>query len=311
MSRIDSVPVYTMRQLAAFVAVAETGTISGAAERIHLSQSALSAAVTDLEKALEAQLCVRRRARGVQLTPTGEAVLLRARALLQQAGELQADARGSGGVVTGPIAVGCYPALGPTILPSMLYAFTKEFPRASVEFHEDTQNRLRSELERGELDLAIVYDLDLSPEWRTLPLMTREPLVVLGADHPLAGIEGPIRLGDLAEHPMVLLDAPPSTHHAMDVCRRAGFAPEVAYRTANFETARAFVGRGLGWTLLLQRPRVDVTYEGLEVVVKTISEPALPAVHVVVAWHQDVTLSRVARAFIQFVSTSDKLSYRS
>ncbi|RZK84403.1 MAG: LysR family transcriptional regulator, partial [Rhodococcus sp. (in: high G+C Gram-positive bacteria)] len=90
MPRPDNVPVYTMRQLAAFVAVAETGTISGAAERMHLSQSALSAAVTDLEKALKAQLCVRRRARGVQLTPTGEAVLSRARALLQQAGELQA-----------------------------------------------------------------------------------------------------------------------------------------------------------------------------------------------------------------------------
>ncbi|MGV9867915.1 LysR substrate-binding domain-containing protein [Rhodococcus koreensis] len=303
MPRPDNVPVYTMRQLAAFVAVAETGTISGAAERMHLSQSALSAAVTDLEKALKAQLCVRRRARGVQLTPTGEAVLSRARALLQQAGELQTDASGAGGVVAGPIAVGCYPALGPTILPSMLYAFTTEYPRASVEFREDTQNRLRTQLEGGELDVAIVYDLDLPPDWQTVPLMTREPMVVLGADHPLAGADGPVRLADLAEHPMVLLDAPPSTNHAMDVCREAGFAPRVAYRTANFETARAFVGRGLGWTLLLQRPRVDVTYEGLPVVVKPIAEPKPASVAVVVAWHQEATLSRVARAFIRFVTS--------
>lgn len=67
-----------MRQLAAFVAVAETGTISAAAERLHLSPSALSAALTELERALKVQLCVRRRSFGIQLTRTGEAVLVRA-----------------------------------------------------------------------------------------------------------------------------------------------------------------------------------------------------------------------------------------
>lgn len=87
----DSLPSYTIRQLAAFVAVAETGTISGAAERMHQSQSALAAAVTDLEKALGARLTVRKRARGVQLTPTGEAVLGRARTLLGHTARLQAD----------------------------------------------------------------------------------------------------------------------------------------------------------------------------------------------------------------------------
>ncbi|MFD2396017.1 LysR family transcriptional regulator [Prauserella oleivorans] len=63
MSRAENLPTYTMRQLAAFVAVAETGTIGGAAERMHLSQSALASALTDLEKALKVQLTVRRRAR--------------------------------------------------------------------------------------------------------------------------------------------------------------------------------------------------------------------------------------------------------
>ena len=305
MPRIDPAPTYTMRQLAAFVAVAETGTISAAAERLHLSPSALSASLTELERALKVQLCVRRRSFGIQLTRTGEAVLVRARALLQQAGELESDALGTGGSVSGPIAIGCYPALGPTVLPSMIAGFTRENPDAQVEFREDTQNRLQTHLENGELDLAIAYDLDLSPQLRTVPLAIREPLIVLGAEHPLARSERPIHLPDLAEHPMVLLDAPPSTKHALDVCRAGGFAPKVAYRTANFETARAFVGRGLGWTLLLQRPKIDVTYEGLEVVVKTIASPAVPSVHVVLAWHQNTRLSRVARAFIEFVSPSE------
>lgn len=302
MGRIDRIPAYTLRQLAAFVAVAETGTISAAAERVHLSQSALAAAVTDLEKALKVQLTVRRRARGVQLTPTGEAVLARAKLLLAQAGELEDDAVGAGGVIAGPLVLGCYPSLGPTILPSLLHEFTSRHPGVRVEFREDTQNRLRRQLDDGELDLAIVYDLYLSPEWRTAPLLTRTPMVVLPPGHPLATAPGPLRLADLADEPMVLLDAPPSSDHAMEVCRQAGFAPRIAYRTQTYETARSFVGRGLGWTLLVQRPRLDVTYEGLEVVMRADLEPRPARVDIVVAWPRAATLSRASRAFVRFAA---------
>ncbi|EHR63446.1 LysR substrate-binding domain-containing protein [Saccharomonospora cyanea] len=304
MSRIDPVPAYTLRQLAAFVAVAETGTISAAAERAHLSPSALAGAVTDLEKALKVQLTVRRRARGVQLTPTGEAVLARAKLLLEQASGLQTDAAGVGGVVTGPIALGCYPSLSPTVLPSLLHAFTQRYPKVTVELHEDTQNRLGTRLEEGELDLAIVYDLDLPPEWQTARLATRSPAVLLPTDHPLASLDGPLRLADLADEPMVLLDAPPSSHHATEVCRLAGFAPRVAYRTQNFETARSFVGRGLGWTLLVQRPEHDVTYEGLGVVVRTDLTPRPGPVDVVLAWQRGAMLSKASRTFVEFAFSS-------
>jgi DNA-binding transcriptional LysR family regulator len=301
MARGDGLPTYTIRQLAAFVAAAETGTISAAADRMHLSQSALSTAITDLEKALDVKLCVRKRAHGLSLTPTGQSVLARARLLLQQANEIQADASGESGGVVGPVVVGCYPSLGPTVLPSLIHGFLRRHPRATVEFREDNQDRLRAQIDGGEIDVCIVYDLDLSPEWRTAVLMWRTPMVVLPAGHRLA--ENPqLRLADLADEPMVLLDAPPSSNHALAMCRRAGFAPRVTYRTRNYETARAFVGRGLGWTLLVQRPALDVTYEGLPVVLRDIAEPVLDQVAVVIAWHPNALPSRVTRAFIEFAT---------
>ncbi|MBE9373616.1 LysR family transcriptional regulator [Saccharopolyspora sp. HNM0983] len=303
MSNGESVPRYTMRQLAAFVAVAETGTISAAAERLHASHSALAAAVTDLERALNVQLTVRRRAHGVRLTPTGETVLIRARALLHQATELQADAGGPGGGVSGPLALGCYTSLGPTVLPSLLRSYTVRYPQTRVELHEDTQNRLRKQLVDGEVDLVIAYALDLPDEWRTAVLGTRRPHVLVGPEHPLTGADGPVRLAELAEDPMILLDAPPSSYHALEVCRQAGFEPRVAYRTQNYETARAFVGRDLGWTLLVQRPAPEVTYEGLPVVVKELHDPRPDPVGVVVAWHRGSMLSRAARAFIRFATS--------
>ena len=130
----------------------------------------------------------------------------------------------------------------------------------------------------------------------------RAPLVVLASGHRLANETEGIDLADLAEDPLVLLDAPPSSNHALDVCRRAGFAPRIAYRTRNYETARAFVGHSLGWTLLLQRPAVDKTYEGRAVVVRKIVAPELPAVAIVVAWHREMIPSRVTRAFIDFAT---------
>ena len=69
------------------------------------------------------------------------------------------------------------------------------------------------------------------------------------------------------------------------------------------------MGRGLGWTLLLQRPHLDVTYEGLEVMVKSLVDPRPPEVAVVLMWHQDALLSRVARAFIEFAVTSRNSGY--
>ncbi len=121
--QLGKAAAYTMRQLFVFVAVAETGTIRAAADRLHVSQSAVSLAITELERGLKSQLCVRRRAHGVQLTPTGERVLIRAKALLEQAGDLAAEASGAEGVLTGPLAIGCYSSLGPTLLPRLLYEF--------------------------------------------------------------------------------------------------------------------------------------------------------------------------------------------
>lgn len=287
-----------MNQLAAFIGVAEAGTISGAAEKLHLSPSALSAAVTELERSLQTQLLRRRKAKGVSLTPTGEVVLPRARYLLHQASELEADARGEQRGVSGLTRIGCYPSLAPTALPVLVSEFTKAHPDARVEVHENTLDRLSKGLESGELDLAIMYELDLDPEWKSVTLAGLPPRVVLPADHRLAESDRPVDLADLKNDPMVLLDAPPSSNHAYFCCARAGFSPHVVYRARTYETARSFVGRGLGWTLLVQRPSANVTYEGRPVVVKDISSPVLPDVPVNVVWHPDSLLSKASRTFI-------------
>ncbi|WP_202978011.1 LysR substrate-binding domain-containing protein [Nocardioides daphniae] len=131
------------------------------------------------------------------------------------------------------------------MLPQLVSAFTQRHPEARLEVHELTQDQLTSRLESGDLDLAIMYDLDLAATWAHGTLAHLRPRVVLPATHRLAEDAGPVDLSHLRKDPMVLLDAPPSGSHAHDCCARAGFTPRVAYRTRTYETARSFVSRVL------------------------------------------------------------------
>lgn len=299
-------PGYTLRQLECFVAVADAGTISAAAERLHASQSAVSLAVNELERGLRAQLCVRRKAHGVVLTPTGTEVLRQARTLLRHAEELQTVASGSGPELSGPLAVGCYLTLAPTVLPRLLAEFGERHPAVWVDFAEGTQDTLQQRLLAGELDLAVLYNMEVLPEMDSTELYTTRPHILLPTDDPLAD-SAEISLRDLASRPMVLLDSPPSTQHTMKVWREAGITPTVRHRTTSFETARALVGRGLGYALLVQQPSNERTYEGLPVIRKEISEQA-GDVAVLLAWPRHCKLSARAEAFINYATAQQNSS---
>ena len=106
--------------------------------------------------------------------------------------------------VIGLVRVGCYPSLAPTVLPVLVSEFTTAHPDARVEIYENTQDELTHRLESGELDLAIMYDLDLDPTWKSAQLAQLEPRAVLPATHRLADSNGPIDLGHLRNDPMVL-----------------------------------------------------------------------------------------------------------
>lgn len=299
MEKLSKLPGFSLRQLWYFVAAAEDGTISAAANRLRVSQSAVSLALNELEKALKVQLFVRRKAHGITLTPSGAQALEQARALLRQAEDLETKTGGTSAELAGRLALGCYLTLAPTVLPRLLHGFGARHPKVTVDFTEGTQDSLQRLLLAGELDLAVLYDMEILPEIVQVELYQRAPHILLPADHPLAG-GAEVALRDLAEEPMVLLDAPPSSHHTMRLCGDAGVKPLVRHRTSNFETARALVGRGLGYAMLIQRPANDRTYEGLPVVYKPITELAGYTVSVLIGWPRHTRPTRRSAEFIAY-----------
>ncbi|WP_433801951.1 LysR family transcriptional regulator [Actinomycetospora sp. CA-084318] len=233
---------FTLRQVAYLVAVADHGTLAAAAATLHVSPSAISVALDELDRALGVQLTLRRRAHGVQLTPAGRAAVTRGRRLLRDAGELATSL----GEVAGVVTVGCYPTLAPTVLAPWIAALREAHPRTRVAFVEDDQDRLQRRLLDGELDLAVLYDHGLSPDLDTERVAANRPYLLVARDHRATG------LAAVADEPMVLLDLPPSSDHALAVCRDLGVNPRIEHRTRSTEMVRALVAQGLGWSVLAQ-----------------------------------------------------------
>lgn len=294
---------YTLRQLLCFVAVAEHGSITAAAEQLRASPSAVSGAVDELERVLRTQLTVRRRAHGVTLTTSGHDVLRRARSLLDEAEDLESRARDTGDDLRGPLMVGSYHTLAPTVLAELLAAYTERHPGVDLDFVSGSQADLVDRLAGGELDLAVVYDVALPPTIQVHRLYQAAPQVVLPADHRLAQDEDqPLPLDLLASEPFILLDLPPSRENTMTLFDHAGITPQVRFRTTDYELTRSLVGRGLGYSILVQHPSSSLTWGGRPLTTRPL-EPRPHPVGVCLAWDSNVRPSRRAEAMVDLART--------
>lgn len=273
---------FSLRQLAHFVAVAEEGTISGASGRLFMSESAVAASLTELERAFGADLCVRRRAQGVSLTPAGKLVLERARQLLDEAAELTYLVRGNGVELTGPLVVGCFVTLAPTALPRLLAEFGQLHPRVTIDFVEGNQDQLKEALLGGEIDAAVMYDMGHLQDLDRIVLYRARGYALFGQGHRLAG-QPTVTLEQLVSDALILFDQPPSTDYAMSLFNARGLVPNVRHRTRAYELTRSIVARGIGYAILVQRPPNKLSYEGLPILEKEV-DPPLPTVPVILAW---------------------------
>jgi DNA-binding transcriptional LysR family regulator len=261
---------YTLRQLEYFVAVAEAGSVTHAAAAVHLSQSAMSAALADLESALSVQLLVRHHAKGITLTPAGQELLIASRQLLASAADLRAVAQGLGGSLTGTLSVGCFEVVAPYLLPELLAAAAEKLPNLHLQTTEVDLADLAEGVANGTFELGIGYDLVDDPRLKRWPLFTLPPYVLVSGSHRLAKRRR-VRLEELADEPMALLDLPHSRDYFQRVFAAEGVVPDVRYRSTTVETCRALVGRGLAYTVLNLHAAVPMALDGHPVAAVPIS----------------------------------------
>ena len=256
---------YTLRQLEYFVAVAESGSVTGAAERVHLSQSAMSTALAELERALGVQLLLRHHARGVSLTAAGEQLLIASRRLLAQAGELRSEAHGLAYGLAGTLSIGCFEVLAPYVLPDLIATCAERYPQLQLDTHEVDLDALAEGVLSGRFELGLGYELAPDPRLVVDRVFSLPPYALLPAGHQFAG-RAKIRLAQLAGEPLALLDLPQSRDYFRSMFAAAGLEPNIRYRSSSVETVRALVGHGLAYTLLNLQPAVATSLDGHPVV---------------------------------------------
>jgi DNA-binding transcriptional LysR family regulator len=250
-----------LRQLEYLVAVADTGGLTAAAERCHVSQSAVSLGLSELESALRLRLLIRGPGRAAVLTEAGREVVGEARAVLTAVSELGAGARRLGQDVAGTLRIGCYAPVAALCLPAAIAGFRAERPEVTVEFVEGSLPDLQRQLLEGRCELAFLYRQDILPGIEVEVLSDQQPHVLLPAGERFP--KRSISLREVADLPFILLDVPPSERYFRSVFDAAGVPMTVAHRAGSFELARAMVARGLGYTLSVQRPAVARSVEGI------------------------------------------------
>ncbi len=236
--------------LNAFIAIAETGSFSLAAERLHLTQPAVSKRLAALESQLDVRL-FDRLGREVGLTEAGRALLPRAYRILNVLDDTRRALTNLNGEVSGRLCLATSHHIGLHRLPPLLRSFTRAYPDVNLDIRFLDSEVAYEEVLHGRAELAVIT---LAPH-TAAPIRASkiwdDPLdFVVAPEHPLAQKQQ-ITLADVAGYPAVFPGGNTFTHHiAQRLFERENLRPNITMSTNYMETIKMMVSIGIAWSVL-------------------------------------------------------------
>ena len=288
---------FTLRQLQYFIAVAEEGTVSGAAQSLSISQSAVTEAIKELESDLGVTLFERHR-RGLTITHKGHQFYRHANRILADVQDARRSFIGEQAAPPSHLSLGVTSLVAGYVLSDLLARFRRAYPGVDVSAIEDNGDYLEHLLIGGELDVAVMVISNLRDRnalqaeiFETSPYRLWLPL-----GHRLAGAES-IELSDLSSEPLIMLTVDETEENTGKLLSALGAKPHVAFRTRSVEAVRSLVATGAGIALLPDLVYRPWSLEGDRIESRDISG-ALPVVQVGMVWRRGSMLPQSARDFI-------------
>lgn len=253
--------VMDIASLQVFLAVADTGSFSRAAERVFLTQPAISKRIAALEADLGTRL-FDRIGRGIHLTEAGQALLVRARTVLRDLDDVRRSITNLSGAVAGELSMATSHHIGLHRLPPALKRFHATYPGVRLDLHFMDSERACSAVTHGELELAVVtLPPQVSPPLRVEKIWDDPLDIVVNPQHPLAAHAAAAR--QLTAYPAILPG--PGTYTREIILKALGplrHRIQVGMTTNYLEVLKMLAAIGLGWSAL---PRTMID-EGLKVV---------------------------------------------
>lgn len=236
-----------IRHLELFVAVAEEQHFSRAAEREHIVQSGISAAIRALEEEIGALLFIRS-TRRVELSPTGQIFLPEARRILESVKNAKAAVAGVSQGLTGRLAIGTIESLTPLLdLPMLLRRFHKEHPQVKITVQEAHLSALEDSLVNGNLDLAFMPAPTRATTALSYEALFSSPMVAIHAkDHPFAG-RASVKLSELSNDLFIDFSPRWGTRQLVDqMLESQGIERTTMCEVESYDLVSQFVLRGFG-----------------------------------------------------------------
>lgn len=240
----------SLYKLEIFDAVVQAGSFSGAAQRMYLTQSAVSQHMHSLEASLDARLFTRGR-RGVRLTPAGETLYQYTRCILRLLTEAQRAVSGADHPANGQLRIGATPGAGLYMLPEWVQTFRSQSPGFSVTLTTDVTARIASGLLNRALDIGFVEgEIEADRRLRRQELDAIEQFVVVGREHPWYTLHD-VRIEQLSGQPFIT--RPPDSQMRVWLDRilaQHQVVPEIVAEFDNPEAIKQAVISGMGITIL-------------------------------------------------------------
>lgn len=294
---------FTLRQLQYFAAVARNGQISLAAAECSVSQSAMTAAIAELERALDTLLFERQRT-GVTLTHHGHLFLQHAQRVIEAAEDAARHPFRERSQVTGSVDLAAsYTVLGYFLLP-FIASFRKQHPQTRVMPVEQGRERIEEAVASGEVELAVALTSNMiePKRFQRVVLARSRRQLWVAASNPLADMSQ-VSMADVAPYPYIVPTVDEGDVSAMRYWRDAGLMPTSFVRTSSMEAVREMVALDMGVTILSDMVFRPWSLEGRRIKAVPLKHP-IPTMEVGLIWRKGHRLSPVAEALRRYLQVA-------
>ena len=290
-----------LHQLEIFLAVARHQHFSRAAAELHLTQSAVSMQIKQLEEELGV-LLFDRLGKGTHLTSAGRVLEEKAYHILGQVREIHQSIEELEGLERGSVAVGASTTPGIYILPSILGIYKQQYPHVELDYQIAETKQIEQMVLLNQLDFGVVGGHLVQQELQTQPYLTDELILVVGAGHPLA-TPAEVELEALQNVPFILRQKGSATRQVIDKAFEGrGVKLNAVMELRDPESVKRMVIAGLGATIISE---YAVRYEMETGHLVHVTAQGLPLTRqLVIVSHRDKQLSVAAQALLRLLDNS-------
>ncbi len=293
----------SLKQVRYFIATADAAQVSQAAIALNVSQSAVTAAVKQLETELKVEL-FKRLSSGMTLTAEGARFLHHARNIMAAVKAAQNAPLTEDTAISGRARIGVSYTVAGYFLPRHYTRFARSYPRIRTELYELPRKAIESGLLDGSLDLAVMLVSNLQDKKHLAheTLLRSRRRLWLPVEHPLLAADA-ITLEDVAREPYMMLTVDEASHTAWRYWKPTGLRPNVVFTTSSVEAVRSLVADGMGITILSDMVYRPWSLEGDRIESRDVSG-ALPVVQVGLVWRRGSSLPAAAKEFLRVAETA-------